>query len=389
MAAHRPPGEPVMIVAFLNENTLGHTSYLPRFTAELARRPELGITPRLMDALPLPVHLKRLGDDSVRGLRRFGLDFHATRWRLATSRHLREQLDRLCRRERIEAVVLNTQSMGLEMEGLDPSIPILVGLDATFRQLAASPWFAPNPVSRVLQPLTLGGLLRRERRLFSRVTRFLPWSEPVREALVHQYGIAPERISLLPPSMAAPPRRPLPRSGASTRRPQILFVGGDFARKGGAILLECHARHFADRCDLHLVTHGEVPAGPGRTVHRQLSAGSEPWRRCWTDADLFVFPSRLETFGIVLLEALAFEVPIISSCAGAAASILENGALGVLLPELTVEALRSAMESVLADPEGARARATRGRARFDRDFELAANSGRLARWIQESVGGAR
>jgi glycosyltransferase involved in cell wall biosynthesis len=93
--------------------------------------------------------------------------------------------------------------------------------------------------------------------------------------------------------------------------------------------------------------------------------------------------------GIVLLEALAFDVPSVSSRAGAAASILEDGALGVLLPELTVEALRSAMESVLADPGGARARATQGRARFDRDFELAANSERLAGWIQESVRGAR
>ncbi len=378
-----------MTVAFLNENTLGHTSYLPRFTAELARRPELGVTPRLIDALPLPAHLKRLGDASVRGLRRFGLDFHATRWRIAASRHLREQLDRLCQREHVDAVVVNTQSMGLELEGLDPSIPILVGLDATFRQLASSPWFGPNVVSRVLQPLTLGGLLRRERRLFSRVTRFLPWSDPVRDALITQYGVRPERISLLPPSMAAPPRRISPLREGGTSRPQILFVGGDFARKGGAILLECHARHFADRCDLHLVTQGAVPSGPGRTVHRQLSAGSDAWRRCWTDADLFVFPSRLETFGIVLLEALAFEVPIISSRAGAAASILEDGSLGVLLPELTVESLRAAMETVLGDPAGARTRALQGRARFDRDFELAANTERLAGWIRESVRGAK
>ena len=104
-----------MEVAFLNENTLGHTSYLPRFAAELARRPELGVTPHVLDALPLPPDLSRLGDTSVPGLRKFGLDLHGTRWRIAASRHLRRQLDDLGRRKDIGAVVVNTQSMGLEL----------------------------------------------------------------------------------------------------------------------------------------------------------------------------------------------------------------------------------------------------------------------------------
>ena len=104
-----------MNVAFLNENTLGHTSYLPRFAAELRRRPELSVTPFVLDALPLPAHLRRLGDTSIRGLRRFGLDVHWTRWRVAISRHVREQLDALRRRERVDALVVNTQSAGLEL----------------------------------------------------------------------------------------------------------------------------------------------------------------------------------------------------------------------------------------------------------------------------------
>ena len=374
-----------MTVAFLNENTLGHTSYLPRYAEEFTRRPELEVVPRLIDALPLPAHLKRLGDGSIRGLRRFGLDFHATRWRIATSRHLREQLERLQRRERIDAVVVNTQSMGLELTTLDPAIPILVGLDATFTQLANSPWFAPNPASRWVQPLTLRGLLRRERQLFSRVTRFLPWSEPVLDSLVMEYGVDPGRIAILPPSMVAPARRTERDPDGAGRRSQILFIGGDFIRKGGPLLVECHQRFLAERADLHLVTHGDVPPAPGVTVHRNLAAGSEAWRRRWTEADVFVFPSRLETFGIVLLEALAFEVPVVSSRVGAADSILEKGALGDLLPELTVDALWRAIAGILDDPAAASRRAVQGRLRFDRDFELGTNAARLAGWLQEAV----
>lgn len=370
-----------MNVAFLNENTLGHTSYLPRFAEELARRPELGVVPRVLDALPLPAHLRRLGDTSIRGLRKFGLDFHGTRWRLATSRHLREQLDRLRQQEPVNAVVVNTQSMGLELGGLPRELPVFVALDATFTQLARSPWFAPNAPSRWLQPLTLRGLFRRERALFARTTKFLPWSEPVAESLRRDYAVAPERIAILPPSLNLPPRCEL---RAANVRPQLLFLGGDFFRKGGPLLCECHARFFADRCDLHLVTQSEVAAGPGVFVHRGVKAGSEAWLRRWREADVFVFPSRLETFGIVLLEALAFEVPVVASDTGAARSILGEGDFGRLLSGLTVETLRAALEEVLADPSAARTKAQRGLASFGQNYELGTNTARLAGWLRSA-----
>ncbi len=366
-----------MEAAFLNENTLGHTSYLPRFAAELARRPELGVTAHVLDALPLPPDLARLGDTSVRGLRRFGLDLHGTRWRVAASRHLRRQLDDLRRREDIGAVVVNTQSMGLELEGLPPGMPVFVALDATFKQLADSPWFAPNAPSRWLQPLTLRGLLRRERELFARATKFLPWSQPVAASLRRDYGVSDGRIAVLPPSLT-PARRTVRPANA---RPQILFLGGDFQRKGGPLLRDTFHRHFADRCDLHIITRSEVPPGPGIFVHRGVEAGSAAWSERWQAADVFVFPSRMETFGIVLLEALAFEVPIVSSDAGAARSILGDGAYGCLLPALTDEAVRAALHGVLSSPGEARAKALEGRHRFGRDFDLGKNTGTLAGWL--------
>lgn len=371
-----------MNVAFLNENTLGHTSYLPRYAEALRARPELGVTPHVLDVLPLPPHLRRLGETSVRGLRKVGLDFHATRWRVAISRHAREQLEELRRRIRIDAILVNTQSAGLELGELPREIPTLVALDATFRQLADSPWFAPNAPSRWLQPLTLRGLLRRERELFSRATGFLPWSEPPAESLRRDYGVSDDRIKVLPPSFSAPPRR---EDRPRNPRPQILFVGGHFTRKGGPLLLEVFRRHFATRCELHLVTATDAPAEPGVFVHRSVTAGSDAWRQRWRGADVFVFPSSLETFGIVLLEALAFEVPVIASQAGAAESILGNGAFGRLLADLNPERLAQAIEEVLSQRDAARARAIAGRAHFETHFALERNTERLARLLQQHV----
>ena len=317
---------------------------------------------------------------------RSGLDLHGTRWRIAASRHLRRQLDDLRRREDIGAVVVNTQSMGLELEGLPPGMPVFVALDATFRQLAESPWFAPNRLSRWLQPMTLRGLLRRERELFARATKLLPWSEPVAASLRRDHGVSDQRITVLPPSLSLPPRR---ETRPPNIRPQLLFLGGDFARKGGPLLRGCFERHFSGRCDLHIVTQGDVPAGPAVFVHRGVTAGSGAWLRRWHEADVFVFPSRLETFGIVLLEALAFEVPVIASDAGAARSILSEGDCGRLLPGLSEPALCSALSEVLADPAGAAARARRGRARVERGFDLADNTDRLVGLLRAAVTPAR
>lgn len=373
-----------MNVAFINENTLGHTSYLPRYAAALAARPELGITPHLIDVLPLPAHLRRLGDTSIRGLRKFGLDFGGTRWRVAISRHGREQLDHLRTTCRVDALVVNTQSAGLCLAELAGEIPILTALDATFRQLADSPWFAPNRLSRWLQPLTLSGLLRRERRLFAASSRLLPWSESPAESLRTDYGISGDRISVLPPSVALPAAADkAPHSGS---KPQILFLGGDFARKGGPLLLDVFRQHFRNVAELHLVTQTEIAPEPGVFVHRGVQAGSPEWRRRWQEAGLFVFPSRLETFGIVLLEALAFGVPVIASAAGAARSILGHGQFGAVLDSPGPDSLRAAIAAALDAPATSARKAAAGHASFRERFELQRNTARLAALLRSATG---
>ncbi|MFM7103018.1 MAG: hypothetical protein ACKO3N_17835 [Verrucomicrobiota bacterium] len=223
-------------MAFLNENELGHGSYLPRYAAEFERRPELGIRPRLIQATPLPADLARLAR-GIRGLRRLGLDFGALRWRLAASRHARRQLDALCAREPVRAVVVNTQSVGLDLTDLAVRLPVFVALDATFQQLARSPWFTPVPALAWLNPLTLGGLLRRERRLYAAARGLLPWSGPVAHSLRSEYAVAEDRLHVLPPSMARPPG-PAGPPGQREGRRQMPFLGRDFVHKGGPLLRE-------------------------------------------------------------------------------------------------------------------------------------------------------
>lgn len=346
-------------VAFVSENTLGHRSYLSSYVRGLTADPTLGVEPVSIDAVPLPADLRRFGDWSIRGLRRWGWDLHPTRWRLAASWNVVRKLRAAQAEQPLSAIVVNTQSVGLELPRWREAPPYYVCLDATFAQLARSPWLAPGRLGRLAAPLTLAYLRQRERELFAQAQGFFPWSELVARSLRDEYGVPSSKIRLLPPSIAASSGS-LPRKPTSDRK-QILFLGGDFRRKGGALLLEAYRRHLSDDCDLHIVTESPVPEEPGVQVHHGLQALSPAWRERWATADVFVFPSALETFGIVLVEALAFGVPVVSTRVGAAEEILDQGAAGVLLDDVTPDGIAAAVRRVLAEPEATAERVARGR----------------------------
>lgn len=97
----------------------------------------------------------------------------------------------------------------------------------------------------------------------------------------------------------------------------------------------------------------------------------------WKNADAFVLPSRLETFGIVLIEAQAFGVPVVASDTGAAREILEEGQAGTLLPDTRPASIAQALTQLLDSPQSGTSKAARARIRFLERYELARNTDRL------------
>ena len=121
------------------------------------------------------------------------------------------------------------------------------------------------------------------------------------------------------------------RDGA---RPQCLFIGGDFPRKGGFDLLEAWTRGgFADRADLVLVTGWPVPTPLPAAVRvlPRIQAHTPEWTAAWRAADLFVMPTRNEAFGLVYQEAAAAGLPAIGSRLNAVPEIIDDGVTGLLV----------------------------------------------------------
>jgi len=72
-------------------------------------------------------------------------------------------------------------------------------------------------------------------------------------------------------------------------------------------------------------------------------------KEVYAKADIFVFPSRMESFGIVLLEAMASKLPIISTDVGAARELIINKKNGFIISIGDWKAMASYIERLLAD----------------------------------------
>jgi glycosyltransferase involved in cell wall biosynthesis len=199
------------------------------------------------------------------------------------------------------------------------------------------------------------------------VTLFTPWSRWAAEGLRHQ-GIDSARIRVLPPGIDLDRWRPRPELRLPGTGPlRLLFVGGDFARKGGPLLLDLMRTQFAGRCELDVVTRDPVEAPPGVRVHR-TEANSALLRQLYASADLFVLPTRADCFGLATVEAFASGVPAIMSDVGGARDIVDHGRTGWLI-ETTGPALAAALEQALAAREELPAMGQRARQVAEERFD--------------------
>jgi glycosyltransferase involved in cell wall biosynthesis len=103
----------------------------------------------------------------------------------------------------------------------------------------------------------------------------------------------------------------------------------------------------------------------------------------FSSADLFVLPSRSESFGLVLAEAMASGLPVVSTRVGGIPEVVEEGATGLLVPPNDPPALAEAIIELLDDPERMRAMGVRGRERVRQHFTWDKVAERVVGFYQE------
>ncbi|HKF18717.1 MAG TPA: glycosyltransferase family 4 protein [Candidatus Dormibacteraeota bacterium] len=194
-----------------------------------------------------------------------------------------------------------------------------------------------------------------------------PWTEWAARSMREDYGVPPERVRVVPPGVDTEFWRPVERPAG--RVPRAIFVGGDFIRKGGDLLLAVFRERFRGRLELDLVTRSEVQDEEGVRVHSGIGPNDTRLRRLYQEADFLVIPTRADCFSMAGLEAMSSGLPVITSRVGGVGELLDDGREGFLVPPDDGRSLGEAIQMLVVDPRrrarmGAAARALAA-ARYD------------------------
>jgi glycosyltransferase involved in cell wall biosynthesis len=201
-----------------------------------------------------------------------------------------------------------------------------------------------------------------------------PTSSSSARMLEQAFGIEPARIRILPngvdPTFLSQARKPGAEQGP------LLFFGRIEREKGIDTLVEALERSQHRERRLTIVGAGEALAWLERTLaerglaRRVELCGWEPADKLTarlSGAALAVLPSREESFGNAMIEAMAAGTPLVTTSAGSLPEVVAEGT-GVLVPPGDAAALARAIDDLLAHPARAEALGRAGRAHVQSRF---------------------
>ena len=186
-------------------------------------------------------------------------------------------------------------------------------------------------------------------------------------------GIEPERYA------------PAPRA----RGKNLLFVGRLAGVKGVPVLLDALASLSAAHPDLSVTFIGDGPEraalearakqlGLSQITHFVGYKSQSEVAKALSETDLFVLPSFAEGVPVVLMEAMAASVPVITTHVAGIPELIEDGTHGILTHPGDATSLAEAIEELLSDPERAAQMGVQGRAKVSEAFNIQTEAAWLA-----------
>jgi glycogen synthase len=212
--------------------------------------------------------------------------------------------------------------------------------------------------------------------------RVIAVSPQMREDILRHFAVDPGKVVVIHNGIDPERFRRTDRRDALERRgvrmPYVLFVGRITDQKGIFHLLEA-ARKLPP--DVQVVICASAPDTPEIEQRLRRTVAEHPnvlWIaemvpvdeviQLYSHAAVFACPSVYEPFGLINLEAMACETPVVASAVGGILEVVEDGRTGLLVPPASPDDLAAAIRRVLEDRGFARALGVAGRRRVEERF---------------------
>jgi glycosyltransferase involved in cell wall biosynthesis len=357
---------------FLLEQALGHVTHAKNLLTNVARDPEVRPHWGLIDFEPTGIAGK--------------IPVYRSNWTVRAGVRAYREVARMNRQTKLDALFFHTQVPAILAQRWLRRIPGIVSLDATplqYDELGA--FYKHEQGSAWLENLKW----RLNRDCFRSARRLVAWSEWTKLGLVRDYEVPADKITVIPPGVNVQEwRRPTPRV-PHANPVKILFVGGDLERKGGLVLLEAFRalRHLG--VELHLVTKERPAPEPGLFVYNGLQANSQPLKDLYHSCDIFALPTFGDTFAMVLSEAGAAGMAIISTKMAAIPEFVRDGETGLTVAAGDTAALTQGLRDLVTNPALRMTLGEGAMARVARHYDAPTNAGVLLDLLKAEADAAR
>ncbi|RMF01498.1 MAG: glycosyltransferase family 1 protein [Chloroflexi bacterium] len=199
-----------------------------------------------------------------------------------------------------------------------------------------------------------GAWIKLEKTIYHNATANFTRSSNISRSVIEQYACPADRVRLVyAGSNVQIKNAALDNNGY--RNKNILFVGIDWQRKGGPVLVQAFERVRRIHADAHLTIVGCSPAVNVPNCHVVGPVPLETVEHYYRRASVFCLPTKVEPFGIVFVEAQNYGLPVVAARVGAVPDMVIDGETGYTVAPGDAEALAERLIDLLNDPTLCRA----------------------------------
>ena len=148
-----------------------------------------------------------------------------------------------------------------------------------------------------------------QRYFYRKIPKILCWSYPAMDVFNKVYGVSKKQLFKVPGPIDAKKFNIFPRK--TPLKPSVIFIGREFVRKGGDIILK-NLHRFINNCNLTMVTE-DKKADIDNVKYFDAKLNKDQILDLYNSNDILILPSQFDPYGLVLAEAASAGLAVITT----------------------------------------------------------------------------